>query len=209
MDILNYLAKAEGTEIHRNSTEADITTPYGIYRESHPDAAIFKYIDTVAQSIGIKTKSETWDQVTLDRVNKAMDRNEIARLALEFYNDFMTKLHLDIFTEQSQLAAFSLYTNGPLIFWKSVQATINKFTTNGWIDYIKQGVDGDYGRKTSNGLVLIQELCHKNNLYGYIFEGYMISHMQLEYARLAVANPAKFLKYLNGWNNRVVEFLEF
>lgn len=206
---LKYLAKAEGTEIHRNSTESDITSPYGIYREQHPKASIFKYIDHVANSNGITKPSASWSSSDIAKVNAKLDMGKINEHATEFYNDFITKLHLDIFTEESKLAAFSLYTNGPLIFWKSVQATINKFNSNGWIDYIKQGVDGEYGKRTRDGLLLIQEICTENKLYGHIFEGYMISHMQLEYARLAAANPAKFLKHLNGWNNRVVEFLEF
>jgi hypothetical protein len=208
-NILKYLAKAEGIKIHRNATEDDITTPYGIYRKIHPNHKIFTYIDDLAKTLGIKTPSSAWNQKDIDKVNAALDMVIVDKYTIEFYNIFIKDLHLHIFTEESQLAAFSMYVNGPLIFWKSVQATINKFNSNKWIDYIKQGVDGQFGRRTREGLILIQKLCETNNLYGYIFEGYLVSQMQVEYARLAVANPAKYLKYLNGWNNRVVEFLEF
>lgn len=208
-DILKYLAKAEGRELHRNSTESDITTPYGIYKEHHPTAGIFKYIDEVAKSIGITKDSSKWTSSEISKINSKLDMNKIDELTIQFYNKFVENLYLNIFSNESRLAAFSMFVNGPLIFWKSVQSTINKFNSNGWIDFIEQGVDGQFGKRTRDGLVLIQKISNENSLYGNIFEAYMVSQMQVEYARLAVANPTKYLKYLNGWNNRVVEFLEF
>lgn len=207
-DILNYLADAEGTTVHYNRGEKDITSPYGVYRSQHPNAAIFTYIDEVARSLGNTRSSRRWTRKDIKRINDKLDMSIIDRLAIEFYEDFLKSLHLDIFSKESTLAAFSLYTNGPLLMWKSVQSTINKFDSNGWIGYEQQSVDGQYGSKTRNGLIQIQELCTRNSTFGYLFEALLISHMQLEYARLAVANPGKYLKYLNGWNNRVTKLLK-
>lgn len=207
-DLLDYLGEAEGTHLHYNSTEKDITTPYGIYRVSHPDAEVFTYIDKVAKSIGITKPSSKWNSVEVKKVDNAIDRGKLNELIYKFYEDFLVKIHLNTFDEEAKLAAFSMYVNSPKLMWKSVQSTINKFVTNKWIDYKIQTVDGGYGNDTKNGLFKVNEACDSNPLFGVIFEAYMVSHMQLEYAKLVADNPDKYLKYLIGWNNRVTKFLE-
>lgn len=207
-DILEYLAEVEGTKIHYNKGESDITSNYGIYRAEHPNAEIFIYIDSVARSLGINKKSKKWTRKEIAKINSKIDMVVIDRLAIKFYDEFLESLHLNYFSKESKLAAFSLYTNGPYLLWKSVQKTINNYVTNGWIDFTIQDVDGQYGSKTKNGLLKILELSDKNDLHGYLFESMLVSGMQAEYARLACVNPKKYLKYLRGWNNRVTKLLE-
>ena len=206
--ILKYLGTVEGTELHRNSTESDITTPYGIYREEHPTASIFNYIDTVASENGFDSPSSEWGKEEIVIINELLDNDTVENLVIEFYDNFYKNLHSDLFSDKTVLAAFSLYTNSPKLLWKSVQASINKFHTNGFINYKIQSVDGAYGNSTSNGIKLVNDAIKLNDIYDYVFESYIISNMQKEYAKLVVMNPDKYIKYLNGWNNRVTALLE-
>ena len=114
---LKYLAKAESTEIHRNSTESDITSPYGIYREQHPTASIFKYIDHVANSNGITKPSASWSSSDIAKVNTNIDMNKINEYATEFYNDFITSINIGYNTRQTH--GSSLHHN----IWKTFTVT--------------------------------------------------------------------------------------
>lgn len=206
--ILEELKKVEGDILHYNNGEDDITAPYGILRSEHPEASIFKYIDIVAEENGFTDESKLWNKEVIKVINDMLDKDVIKDLVIEFYKEFLLKVNLHKFTEHNLIAAVSLYTNSPRRMWKSVQSTINKFNSNTWIDYEKQLVDGYYGKNTSDGLDLIGNIVEENDIYGYLFEALMVSHMQLEYAKLVVSNPDKYLEFLNGWNNRVTSLLE-
>ena len=136
MTLLEYLYKAEGNTIHYNKTESDITSPGGIYRYKHPSAKIFTYIDNIANSIDIMVPSKNWTQSDIEKVNnKLTDKSTINDLVMDFYNEYNKNAHLEKFTESVQTAMFSLYTNSPANAWKSVQSAINKFHSNGIINY--------------------------------------------------------------------------
>ena len=47
--IMDYLAIAEGTTVHFNKGEDTITSPYGIYKASFPNAKIFDYMNSKLQ----------------------------------------------------------------------------------------------------------------------------------------------------------------
>lgn len=202
MNILEYLYKAEGTEIHYNSTEEDITSPGGIYRLEHPNAEIFEYIDYVAGELDIQKPSSEFSDDEIAMINSKLDRPTVDRLVLQFYNEFNKGAHLDMFTENIQLAMFSLYTNSPLNAWKSVQSAINKFVSNGIISYKLQNVDGYPGSVTFDGLEAVKDVAD-GTVLELLFESYMLLEMSKIYAKLAVSNPSKYIKYLNGWNNRL------
>ena len=208
-ELLRYLAIAEGTELHYNKGEVDITAPYGIYRKPFPNAKIFKYVDSVAKSLGIEAESKDWTKEEVHLVDKALDMEKINELAMEFYKGYTRGARLDMLPEEAQVAMFSLYTNSPKLAWKSVQSALNKFVQNGWLDYKIQAVDGAYGSTTKKGLEALDKIARSNSGYGYIFESYMLLEMSQQYAKLAVNNPDKYLKYLNGWNNRVEALAEF
>ena len=208
-ELLEYLAKAEGTELHYNEGEVDITAPYGIYRKPYPNANIFKYIDGVARSLGIEVPSREWTEEEVLLIDNALDMQKINELAMEFYIGYAKGARLDMLPAESQVAMFSLYTNSPKLAWKAVQSALNKFVKNGWLEFRLQAVDGAYGKSTEEGLQELLKIAESNSGYGYIFEAYMLLEMSQEYAKLAVSNPDKYLKYLNGWNNRVEALAEF
>ena len=203
-ELMKYLGKAEGTTLHYNTSESDITTAYGIYRVAHPDAEIFKYIDRVADNIGITTKSKDWTTAEIDSIGIVLDDKNVLKLAEEFYTKFTLKAKLNEFPKEAQVAMFSMYTNSPKLAWKATQSAINKFESNELIDYKQQLVDGYPGETTYDGL----ELCTAAN-NGSLFEAYMLLEMNRQYGKLAVSNPDKYLQYLNGWNNRMEALAEF
>ena len=202
--VLEYLAKAEGTDIVYLQNEKDITAPYGIYRHAHPDAEIFKFIDSVARSIGIEHKSNQWDIGKVKRVNTALVgmQDEIDKLVSEFYEEYLKPAHLELFPPLCRVAMFSMYTNSPKNAWKSVQQSLIDVDKNnlGNNDDLSI-VDGSFGRKTERGIIdVVQSLNKQGHLY---FETLMLSNMKTLYIRLAMSNPDKYLKYLKGWDNRM------
>lgn len=206
-ELMNYLAKAEGTEIHRNSTESDITTGYGIYRAEHPKALIFEEIDIIASHLYLDSNSKNWSKSDLALLNKHIHQNnlqdKLKDLATDFYKDYMSDIKIDSFPPACQVAVFSMYTNGPLLAVKSIQDSINTMNSNGFIDYIEQSVDGVIGSKTLNGIIEVSKISEKDDTFSYLFEQIMLLNMSRQYSRLAVAKPDKYLKYLNGWENRL------
>lgn len=197
--MMTYLGNAEGTKIHYNSSETDITTMYGIYKAAHPQASIFNLIDLIARNAGISNESSKWTHSDINTLNNyIIDNNlneSLEHEAREFYDEFLKRLHLDKFPEEAQIAAFSLYTNSPKKGIMSVQSAINKFITNGFITNPILTVDGALGTKSASALDKIED--------GYLFEAYMLLEMSKQYSKLAVANSDKYLRYLNGWNNRL------
>lgn len=203
MDLLDYIYSVEGDKIHYNSTEEDITSPGGIYRFKHSNAKIFEYIDSVAASSEIYTKSNEWSKEDLNVINNNLDMIKVNELVMDFYTEYNKGAYLELFTPLVQTTVFSLYTNSPINAWKSIQSAINKFCTNDIIDYDIQVVDGKPGKKTFKGLEAINEVCYDCSELELLFESYILLEMSKIYAKLAVSNPDKFLIYLNGWNNRL------
>jgi hypothetical protein len=206
--ILEHLAKAEGTKVHRLPTESDITAPYGIYRTQHSSAKIFEYIDQIANELGYHLNSNEWNQLTIDDINNNIDVEIVKELVSEFYDEYYYNIHIDMYPVESVVAVMSAYTLSPKNTIKSIQSTVNKFIDNEFTIGSKLVVDGAYGSKTELGLANVAGAVDINNTYGYLFEAYFISHMQLELAKLVASNPDKYISYLNGWNNRLENLLK-
>ena len=103
---------------------------------------------------------------------------------------------------------FSLHTNGPTLAWKSVQSAINKCIKNGLVNTSKLAVDGNPGNMTFGALKAVTAAVDSNPYGGLLFESYLLLEMSRQYEILAVANPDKYLRYLNGWNNRLAVLSE-
>jgi len=199
--IMRYLEHVEGDIIHHNAGESDITSPYGIYRKEHPEAAIFTEIDAVALKLGIYQKSSEWTQSDIDAINHYIHQGDIKddlkELVAKFYYQMTKPAHINDFPQDAQVSMFSMYTNSPKRAKKACQTAINTFVKNNLIENEMLKVDGVFGSKTISALHKIHN--------GLLFESYMLLHMSSLYARLAVKKPKKYLRYLNGWNNRLKE----
>jgi len=202
-ELLNYILKVEGEYLHRNSTEDDITTPGGVYRKAHGDAAIFSYIDTVASTLNIETPSSEWTKEEIDLVDQHLDKTMIKVMLSEFYDRYLYGAHLELFPKELQIMIFNLYTNSITGTWKSIQRTLIHLQKSNILDIPKEQlstVDGQYGTKTKNAL---ESLDFNKPLMTYVFKFETISNMRRYYADLVVSNPDKYLLYLKGWNNRL------
>jgi len=130
-------------------------------------------------------------------------QDKMLQLATDFYIDYMSAIKIENFPPACQVAVFSMYTNGPLLAVKSIQEAINTMNSNGFIDYMEQSIDGVIGRKTLDGIVKVKAISEDNVAFSYMFEQVILLNMGRQYARLVVAKPDKYLRYLNGWENRL------
>ncbi|MCF6330300.1 MAG: hypothetical protein L3I99_01975 [Sulfurimonas sp.] len=202
--LLDYLEKAEGTKVHYNKTEDDITTPYGIYAKVHPNAKLVLYIQKISKKIGIDSKSKKWSHKDLQKINEYLIGKEkkVRALASAFYEEFLKNAHLDKFPQECQVAMFSIFTNSNTRAWRAVQQSIINIEESKMLKFGRLStVDGIYGRKTKNALIVINKEFSKE---GYMyFKTLMLSNMKTEYIKLATSSPRKFLIYLRGWDNRM------
>lgn len=200
--ILDNIKKAESGSVHRNTSEADITNGYGIYRAVYPNAEVFKYLDLIGNTLGLG-KSSTWTKANLDKVNATIDPVVDRYLSYLFYADYFKNAHIDLFHPDNVIMMTNLYTNSMKGAWMSVQEGIIDMVKFGYLNVDMKDVsivDGDFGNKTRDNLILLRDMSKEVNL---IFKLSVISGMKTYYIKLASTNPTKFLQYLNGWNNRM------
>lgn len=206
--ILDNLLKAEGGTIHYNSREIDITSGYGIYRAVHPNAMVFKYIDSLA--IGITNKpSKEWTKKEIDEINKKLDPKVDRFLSYLFYRDIYKGAHLELFDESLVILMSNLFANAPKGAWMSIQEGLRDMQRE---DIIKLPmselsiVDGAFGNKTRNALNYLNniktETAYEKVLIYKVFKRSILMAMKTYYIELATAYPDKFLINLRGWNNR-------
>jgi hypothetical protein len=187
-DFIKRLGQLEGINLHRNKTEEDITAPYGIYRYAHPNAEIFKYIDSVARDLGIRGESKEWTTEEIEEINERLNSNIIRDAAIAFYRGFLNDIELP---SEIMLS----YVNSPYLTMKAVQQSIINFQNQDLItkDFVPSPVDGIWGKKTKKGLSLIENHLH--------FLSEFKSNMKTQYVQLALSKQ-NFI-YLRGWINRL------
>ena len=195
-EIMDYLGTAEGTYIHFNRTEKDITSAFGIYRYAHPTAEIFKWYESVAEANGL-----TGDlRKDYKELNKFIARKPelLARqklLAWMFYVDnFMNPIINSLVSDKIEKTFFSLAVNGGMKrAYKAMQSALSKLQT-------PIVVDGKFGHNSMEALINYL----KNPKYDEAdFNDAMLAHMSNFYAYLIENNPNKYARYENGWNNRL------
>lgn len=209
--ILDYLAQAEGLELHRNETEDDITSPYGIYKSIHPNEEIFNYIKTIGEDFGFPKNTRDWSKENINTFNELMSYNqsiqtEIRNLARIFYLEYYSSIHLDLFPEEAQLAFISMYTTTTKHSKIAVQKTLQEIHKNGFINTKITDFDGIFGKiETIPALKESQQIYKKEGLfYGLWFEQKMITQMILHYDKLAIENPQEYKRYYKGWRDRML-----
>jgi hypothetical protein len=206
--LMNYLAKAEGTNVHYNKNEQDITSPYGIYRQAHPTAKIFESIDNAARAIGLTSKSFQWQKADLDRLNDYLVINNLmANLraqAQDFYDGYFAKFPLDKFPELCQVAVFSCYVNSPKLAARAVQEAINQLISNGLVSLQPLTADGIFGVGSTSALsAVVSFYIGSSRDRALYFESLILFNMSRAYAQLVVDNPTRNITYLRGWLNRL------
>ena len=208
-EIMNYLRKAEGSGIHYNSGEKDITAGYGVYRYSHPDAKVFRIIDNVASKLGIVYSSTTWTTAVVNKVNAYIETNhevkkEVYDATVDFYKEYLRRARLDLFPNECKVAMMSMFTNSEKGAWTAVQNTLLTLEKNGKLSMMAEDLskpDGAFGRKTKDGLFDAK----LNKIDPMYMETLMLLNMLDYYVELWSANPRKYDKYLRGWKERMVK----
>lgn len=199
-EILKYLGTTEGTEIHYNLYEKDITSAGGIYRYTHPDANVFKIIDRIALELGIVYASKDWTKIVISRVNEYIEDNknvqdEIHKAVAEFYEEYLRGARLWRFPKECQVAMMSMYTNSPKGAWMSVQNSIIHLVKSNQVGLLMSEIsiaDGLYGNKTKRALEYVTDKVDPMYL-----ETLMLFNMLQYYVKLN--NPT----YIKGWMNRL------
>ena len=200
---VQQLKTEEGVCIHRNDGEDDITLPYGLYKKY--DSTMYKSIVQVAKEIGIFTPTKKWTEKEIEEVNKLIAPMGAAleNLAIEFYENFMKKAHINLYPQECRAVIFSLYTNSPYWSTRAVQRTIINMVKSERITLEKVSIeDGFWGSKTANAISYIRT---KSNDFYYYFEEAIISNMKDIYEEIVSKDPLQ-AKNLKGWKNRVRKF---
>lgn len=202
MDVLDLIITksikaAEGDKLHRNSSESDITSAYGIYKTAHPTASIFSYYDEVAKELKINTSSKDWKSQDIELIQSKVDNSIIYKHVKDFYSKF-TPLDLNKLPFTVANAYFNIYVNTPKGSNEGLQLTLNAFIKLKKIEGEVLKVDGLLGNKTKEllykAVTLIEE---REFLLTYLI------YANNYYVDLVVKSPDKYLKYLKGWDNRI------
>lgn len=207
--ILDYLKEVESDHVHYNKGEDDITLPYGIYKQYH--SKLYKYIVDLADENKITKPTSQWTQEEINHINKLIEKSAygVRQLAKEFYREFIKDAHIELFTQECQVAMYSMYTNSPEGAWISVQNSIIQFFSTLQIPLSVlpkeelSEADGGYGELTRDALIYLVKTYGNELFFNISLEDKMISNMKTYYATLAVDDPETNLRNLNGWNNRV------
>lgn len=217
-DILRKLRQAEGGRLHKNSGEEDITTGYGIYRHAYPNDEVFKYVDQVAASLGINKPSKTWTNEEIKKVDNMMDDEIELDYSLSFYETYFKGLEFENMFPCLVYPFANIYTNSRKKAIESLQRSCNHYVKISYIaplfpNWKDIDTDGLIGPATRNAIKEITKVvtATKDNpeVYGNLFLYLFLSDVKSEYIDLAVANPNKYVKFLNGWDNRVNFLLGF
>lgn len=186
--IMNYLARYEGTIIHWNRTETNMTTPYGIYRKSFPNAVIFKYIDALSVKYTGRVIRRR-DLRQIGKLNNSLTRNERRRIkdmAWDFYlNNFMNPEVTDMLDGKEGMSFFSISVNGGR----------------------GRGIKSLYSAtklKLKNRVsdVLLNKISELKRKHISLNDG-MLDYMLNFYKYLIRKNPNKYGRYRNGWFSRL------
>jgi len=181
--IMNYLAKAEGTTVHKNRNEPAITLPYGIYTKDWKNTKLEKYLK---KTTGVSNLRTNMGEVNNVITTSPMVKKTVRDLAYDFYvKHFMDERVNKELNPSEQLIFFSNSVNGGMGRGvKSLQSAVGST------------IDGGIGPNT---ISKIKEAKSK----GVDIARGMLSYMQGYYNRLIRNNPGKYAINKNGWNNRL------
>lgn len=209
--VLDMLKDQEGGRLHRNKSESDITTGYGIYKSVYPNAKIFSYIDEVAKSVGIEKKSKDWTEDDIVEINDKIDPVKEKELSLDFYKDYF-KMDMSIIPANLAVIFCSIYVNSNKIaniaLQKSTNFMIENYVNKGSI-LKPDGIIGSGSKKVIKDVYdwVKRQSDHMDDVWFMSF----IYFVQFEYVQICTDNGKedKQLQYLRGWTNRVLSLLRY
>lgn len=215
--LLTHLYKVEGGELHRNSKELDITNSYGIYRHYHPNAEVFKYIDTVASTV-TKAPSNKWDNAQIAEIEKRINKDIEMELSYKFYKTYFKSLDLEQFPPSLVLSIVDCFTNTQVGTYKAIQEALNDCHKYGLFKHkpvsgtkLTNGnillVDGVFGGSSKAALKdfvnryngKVEPTSWKDEI---IFKNCMLLYMKSNYMELVISNNNNMVN-LRGWGNRM------
>lgn len=219
--LVEKLYKVEGGKIHKNKNELDITSSCGIYKYQHKDAKVFKYIDQIADAIGITKPSSQWTQLDIDSVNAHIDKDIELAYSIEFYKDYIKVIDLNKLPKEMVWPFFNIYINSNKIAGKALQYSSNQMIkSNSKLfnpkDLKPLSVDGIIGNGSREMIYSISEIINfipQSELYGEMWKLYFVNRCKTEYVSIGTNDVAKTgtdkdIIYLKGWINRCDALLE-
>lgn len=192
-ELIDYLATAEGSSIHRNKTEEDVTAFYGVYRLYNKKFEGWWWLDDTAKENGFSDYRT--NRKSMKALNKLIHNDPILWNAYQaissmFHKRNMSKMKLDKFpSSKTALTFFSLVTNAGKK--RGVVVMQRALTEMG----IPTSDDGAFGPGTARNLGKVTDAEKLNKL--------MLKHMQKFYDYLVAKNPSKYGIYAKGWKNRL------
>lgn len=192
-ELIDYLAIAEGSSIHRNKTEKDVTAFYGVYRLYNKKFEGWWWLDDVANENGFADYRT--NRTSMKALSKLIHKDPILWNAYQaistmFHRRNMTKMKLNKFpSSKTALTFFSLVTNaGKKRAVKTMQRALTEIG-------IPTTDDGAFGPGTARNLGKVKDAEKLNKL--------ILKHMQKFYDYLTTSNPKKYGIYAKGWKNRL------
>ena len=186
--LLKYLSVAEGTVIHWNKGETSYTTPYGIYKKSFPRSKVIQYVNSLFVKYNLKENRQ--NAKLINKYLTTEEKTKIRDLAYELlvsvfiHEGVKATLEFKEF-DKSFLTFFSLNVNGgPKRGAKALQTALGVT------------VDGSIGSQTIIRLKNYNGTDENLNLS-------MLKYMKKFYDSLIRRKPKKYLRFKNGWYNRL------
>lgn len=209
--VLDMVKEAEGGKLHRNKSELDITTGYGIYKHVYPNEQIFKYIDEVAKSLNITKDSKDWNQDDLEEIQYNMDKEKEFEYTKEFYSSYF-KIDLSILPNNLALAYCSIYVNSNKIANIALQKSVNFLISNYCKNFKKLSTDGVLGKESKKTIEEVFKFVKlQSDQMDDVWFLSFINFCQAEYVNIATdgGKEDKHLQYLKGWINRCINLLQY
>ena len=194
-DLIEYLEVTEGSKIHRNKTEEDITAFYGVYRYANPTFKGWVWLDFVSEISNLKDYRT--NKKTRALLNKVIFSNKYyseyySILSKRFHRANMSEMYLDRFpNSKTAITYFSLVTNAGINrASKVLQESLNNLGLGLEIE-----IDGNFGDES---VIILDKVTNSEKL-----NKKMLENMQDFYDHLIKKNPSKYSIYKNGWANRL------
>ena len=214
--LLKYINELEGSKLHRNKNEHDVTNAYGIYRYQHPKDPIWNYIDSIAASV-TRAPSHAWDSKMITSIDAKINKATDLELSYNFYKKYLGALDITQYPEDLVVSVVTCFVNTQDGTWKALQEALNDCHKYNLFTFIPPKmqpngnillVDGKFGNTSKGALkAYVDNLKTKDvetqRLYNIIFKNCMLLYMKTHYAELAINRTEDFIGVLKGWCNRV------
>ena len=109
--IMRYLGKTEGEYLHKNKSESTVTSPYGIYRKTNPNAEVFKYLQSLIMNYPLKRYTLITNKNLINNlIEHNIDiRRKVIDLVYEYYQEnYMEKRVIPYLSASENLALLSM-----------------------------------------------------------------------------------------------------